>query len=83
MTTLFVTSKHGILVEDTLPLKPPLNELLGISIPRLYFTALMHIEKHANEEWKSNYEETWEEEGISHSFLPSATSKCSITLIMR
>ncbi len=68
------------MIEDSLPLKPPLDALLGISVPRLYFTAVMHIEKHMEEDRKTNHEESWEEGGTSHLVLPSATSKC-LTLI--
>ncbi len=33
-------------MQDSLSLKPPLDALLGICVPRLYFTAIMQIEKH-------------------------------------
>ncbi len=71
------------MIEDSLPLKPPLDALLGISVPRLYFTAVMHIEKHVEEDHKTNHEEAWEEGNTSHLFLPSATSKClTLTCLM-
>ncbi|CAM9220844.1 unnamed protein product, partial [Hapterophycus canaliculatus] len=39
VTTLFVTSDFGILMQDSFPLEEPLEALLGLQVPRLYFTA--------------------------------------------
>ncbi|CAM9668740.1 unnamed protein product, partial [Ectocarpus sp. 12 AP-2014] len=39
VTTLFVTSDFGILMQDSFPLEEPLEALLGLQIPRLFFTA--------------------------------------------
>jgi intraflagellar transport protein 140 len=38
VTTLFVTAEYGILLQDTFPLEPPLEALLGVQVPRLFFT---------------------------------------------
>lgn len=38
VTTLFVTAEYGILLQDTFALEPPLEALLGVQVPRLFFT---------------------------------------------
>ena len=37
VTTMFVTSDYGIRLQDVLALEPPMEMLLGIAVPRLYF----------------------------------------------
>ena len=38
VTTLFVTSDDGMLLQDVFPLEQPLEALVGIQVPRLFFT---------------------------------------------
>mmetsp|Transcript_12565 Transcript_12565/g.18828 ORF Transcript_12565/g.18828 Transcript_12565/m.18828 type:complete len:863 (+) Transcript_12565:2-2590(+) len=38
VSTLFVTSEHGILLQDVFSIEPPLEGLLGVQVPRLFFT---------------------------------------------
>ena len=38
VTTLFVTAEYGILLQDAFALEPPLEALLGVQVPRLFFT---------------------------------------------
>lgn len=38
VTTLFVTADHGMLLQDVFTLEPPLEALLGVQVPRLFFT---------------------------------------------
>ncbi|KAG5176880.1 putative intraflagellar transport protein 140 [Tribonema minus] len=39
ITTLFVSAEHGPLMQDGFALEAPLESLLGIQVPHLYFTA--------------------------------------------
>ena len=36
--TLFVTAEYGMLLQDAFPLEPPLEALLGVQVPQLFFT---------------------------------------------
>lgn len=38
VTTFFVTAEYGILPQDSFALEPPLEALLGIQVPRIFFT---------------------------------------------
>jgi len=38
VATLFVTTEHGILLQDAFALEPPLQAFLGVQAPRLFFT---------------------------------------------
>lgn len=44
VTTLFVTSESGVLMQDSFALEPPMDALLGLQVPRLFFitTAVAH-----------------------------------------
>jgi intraflagellar transport protein 140 len=37
VSTMFVDSEYGIRLQQVMPLEPPMQMLLGISVPRLYF----------------------------------------------
>lgn len=39
VTTLFVTSEYGVMMQDTFPLAPPMEALIACSVPRLFFAA--------------------------------------------
>jgi intraflagellar transport protein 140 len=39
VTTFFISAEHGIQMQDSLQLAPPLESLLGLAVPRLYFMA--------------------------------------------
>ena len=39
VTTLFATSEHGLLKQDSRPLEQGLNSLLGLHVPNLYFVS--------------------------------------------
>lgn len=43
--TMFVDADHGIRMQDVFPLEKPLEVLIGLSVPRLYF-----VQKDANED---------------------------------
>lgn len=49
VTTLFVTSDYGMLLQDVFGLEAPLEALLGVRVPRLYFTRSGGTESSAGE----------------------------------
>merc|ERR1719230_806044 len=51
-TTLFVTSEHGVMMQDSFLLEPHLEALLGIKVPRFYFMAKMTDEMQSDGEKK-------------------------------
>ena len=41
VVTLLATADYGILMQDSFPLVAPLDALLGIHVPKLFFTAMV------------------------------------------
>jgi hypothetical protein len=39
VVTLLATADYGVLMQDSFPLEPPLDALLGIQVPKLFLTA--------------------------------------------
>lgn len=37
VVSLFCTSENGVLIQDSFPMSPQYNTLLGIEVPYLYF----------------------------------------------
>jgi intraflagellar transport protein 140 len=49
VTTLFVTTEHGLMMQDSFLLEPHLEALLGIKVPRFYFMAKITDEMQSDE----------------------------------
>lgn len=49
VTTMFATSEHGLLKQDSRPLEQELNSLLGLHVPNLYFVSNPRKDSHGED----------------------------------